>query len=101
MNRIEDSGIWALFEPGVGAGALYKYAIQHESGEIRVKADPFAFAAELRPSFATSQVVDAGDFIGPMTPGWRRSATIRFIRARSTFTRCIWAPGGGRRTARF
>ena len=61
MDRIADSGIWALFVPGVGAGALYKYAIQHESGEIRVKADPFAFAAELRPSTA-SRVVDAGDF---------------------------------------
>ena len=61
MDRIADSGIWALFVPGVGAGALYKYAIQHESGEIRVKADPFAFAAELRPSTA-SRVVDAGEF---------------------------------------
>ena len=61
MDRIADSGIWVLFVPGVGAGALYKYAIQHESGEIRVKADPFAFAAELRPSTA-SRVVDAGDF---------------------------------------
>ena len=61
MERIKDSGVWVLFAPGVGAGALYKYAIQHESGEIRVKADPFAFAAELRPSTA-SRVVDAGDF---------------------------------------
>ena len=61
MERIADSGVWELFVPGVGAGALYKYAIQHESGEIRVKADPFAFAAELRPSTA-SRVVDAGEF---------------------------------------
>jgi 1,4-alpha-glucan branching enzyme len=61
MERITDSGVWFLFVPGVGAGALYKYAIQHVSGEIRVKADPFAFAAELRPSTA-SRVVDAGDF---------------------------------------
>ena len=62
MERIGESGVWALFVPGVGAGALYKYAIQHESGEIRVKADPFAFAAELRPNTA-SRVVDAGDFV--------------------------------------
>lgn len=61
MERIAESGVWALFVPGVGAGALYKYAIQHESGEIRVKADPFAFAAELRPSTA-SKVVASGDF---------------------------------------
>ena len=61
MERIGESGVWALFVPGVGAGALYKYAIQHESGEIRVKADPFAFAAELRPSTA-SRVVASGDF---------------------------------------
>ena len=53
MERVGGSGVWALFAPGVTAGSLYKYAIQHPSGEIRVKADPFAFAAELRPNTAS------------------------------------------------
>jgi len=58
MERVGDSGVWSLFAPGVEPNSLYKYAIQHPSGEIRVKADPFAFAAELRPSTA-SRIVSA------------------------------------------
>ena len=61
MERVGDSGVWTLFAPGVAAGSLYKYAIQHPSGEIRVKADPFAFAAELRPNTA-SRIVDLEHF---------------------------------------
>ncbi len=50
------SGVWQGFVPNLGAGDLYKYAIlprnRHEWVE---KADPYAFAAELRP--ATASVV--------------------------------------------
>lgn len=68
MEREGDSGVWSLFAPGVEANSLYKYAIQHPSGEIRVKADPFAFAAELRPSTA-SRVV-AADHFAWTDDGW-------------------------------
>ncbi|MHC1761395.1 MAG: 1,4-alpha-glucan branching protein GlgB [Negativicutes bacterium] len=61
MERVGNSGVWSLFAPGVEVNSLYKYAIQHPSGEIRVKADPFAFAAELRPSTA-SRVVSTDHF---------------------------------------
>ena len=61
MEQLDDSGVWSLFVPDVGPGALYKYAIRHHNGEGRVKADPYAFAAELRPNTA-SQVVDLGNF---------------------------------------
>ena len=61
MEQLDDSGVWSLFAPDVGPGALYKFAIRHHSGEGRVKADPYAFAAELRPNTA-SQVVDLGNF---------------------------------------
>ena len=61
MERVGGSGVWTLFAPGVTAGSLYKYAIQHPSGEIRVKADPFAFAAEVRPNTA-SRIVDLERF---------------------------------------
>ena len=61
MERVGGSGVWTLFAPGVAAGSLYKYAIQHPSGEIRVKADPFAFAAEVRPNTA-SRIVDLERF---------------------------------------
>ena len=61
MERVENSGVWSLFVPGVGPGALYKFVIRHRSGELRAKADPFAFAAELRPRSA-SRVVAADHF---------------------------------------
>ena len=69
MERVGNSGVWTLFAPGVTAGSLYKYAIQHPSGEIRVKADPFAFAAELRPNTA-SRIVELGRFAWTDRP-WR------------------------------
>ncbi len=49
------SGVWELFIPGLRAGDLYKYEIRNRhSGEIRVKADPFGQAFELRPGTAAS-----------------------------------------------
>jgi len=62
MERVGASGIWSLFAAGVKAGSLYKYVIRNPSGEIRVKADPFAFSAELRPNTA-SRVVAADHFV--------------------------------------
>jgi 1,4-alpha-glucan branching enzyme len=48
------SGIWEGFLPGVGEGALYKYAIRSRFGEYQIdKADPFGFAAEIRPQTAS------------------------------------------------
>ena len=69
MERLPGSGVWSLFVPDVGAGALYKYAIRHSSGEMRIKADPFAFAAELRPQTA-SRVADLYRFCWTDDP-WR------------------------------
>ncbi len=52
------SGIWEIFMPGLGEGALYKYEIRtHFQGYVVAKADPYAFGAELRPLTA-SMVVD-------------------------------------------
>jgi 1,4-alpha-glucan branching enzyme len=48
------SGIWEGFLPGVGQGALYKYAIESRLNNYQVdKADPFGFAAEIRPQTAS------------------------------------------------
>jgi 1,4-alpha-glucan branching enzyme len=48
------SGIWEGFIPGIGVGALYKYAITSQYNDYRVtKADPYAFAAEIRPRTAS------------------------------------------------
>lgn len=44
-----ESKVWAGFIPNLGAGTLYKYLLITPSGEQIFKADPLAFAAELRP----------------------------------------------------
>ncbi len=54
MTRIGSSGIWALFIPGLKEGEVYKYAIRSwVDNEVRIKADPYAFRAELRPRSAS------------------------------------------------
>ena len=53
LERINSSGIWSLFVPELGAGAVYKYEITTVSGTVLLKADPYAFAAELRPNTAS------------------------------------------------
>ncbi|MCZ4501101.1 MAG: 1,4-alpha-glucan branching protein GlgB, partial [Marmoricola sp.] len=47
------SGIWELFLPAVGSGATYKYEILAPENEIRLKADPLAFATEVPPKTAS------------------------------------------------
>jgi len=44
------SGIWELFIPELGEGTIYKFEIAGPHGTILpLKADPYAFASELRP----------------------------------------------------
>ncbi|HMC13452.1 MAG TPA: 1,4-alpha-glucan branching protein GlgB, partial [Gallionellaceae bacterium] len=48
------SGVWELFIPDVGAGALYKFEIRNRhSGAILLKTDPYGFSFELRPGTAS------------------------------------------------
>jgi 1,4-alpha-glucan branching enzyme len=49
MRSLGASGIWELFVPGVEPGARYKYEIRTQDGELRMKADPYAFRAEHPP----------------------------------------------------
>ena len=47
------SGIWHAVVPGAGEGAKYKFEIVGRDGQLRLKADPFAFAAEVPPKTAS------------------------------------------------
>jgi 1,4-alpha-glucan branching enzyme len=58
MRSLGSSGVWELFVPGVGAGALYKLLILGADGVWHEKADPMAFAAQVPPETA-SVVVDS------------------------------------------
>jgi 1,4-alpha-glucan branching enzyme len=54
MRKRVDSGLWELFAPGVSEGTVYKYEIVGPGGNvIPLKADPFGFAGEMRPSTAS------------------------------------------------
>lgn len=46
-------GVWDIFLPGLTAGDLYKFEIRTQTGEILLKADPYAFRAQLRPETAS------------------------------------------------
>ena len=53
------SGVWELFLPGIGAGALYKFEIRNvNTGGVFVKTDPYARFHELRPGTAARVVTD-------------------------------------------
>ncbi|MEP6708261.1 MAG: 1,4-alpha-glucan branching protein GlgB, partial [Pyrinomonadaceae bacterium] len=55
MRRLGESGIWELFIPGLQSGELYKYEIKSPGRRSFMKADPYAFYAEVPPG--TSSIV--------------------------------------------
>ncbi|WP_323446928.1 1,4-alpha-glucan branching enzyme [Streptomyces yaizuensis] len=55
MRSLGASGVWELFVPGVGAGALYKFLITGPDGATTLRADPMARGTETPP--ATASVV--------------------------------------------
>ncbi|MCG2583735.1 1,4-alpha-glucan branching protein GlgB [Massilia sp. TS11] len=53
MRLRRECGVWEMFVPQVQAGDLYKFEILAASGEVLLKADPFALRAQLRPDTAS------------------------------------------------
>ena len=53
MHRMPMSGIYELFIPGVGDGAVYKYEMKLKGGAIQLKSDPYAACTELPPASAS------------------------------------------------
>jgi len=54
MTSRGSTGLWELFIPDLGLWTLYKYEIRPRDREtILLKADPYAFASELRPKTAS------------------------------------------------
>jgi 1,4-alpha-glucan branching enzyme len=54
MRKRTDIGVWEIFIPDIGSGRAYKFCIAGADGTVRpLKADPFAFASELRPATAS------------------------------------------------
>ena len=61
MEMQKDSGIFALFIPGVQEGDIYKYEIRIKGGANVLKADPYGFSSQMRPDNA-SVVADLSGF---------------------------------------
>jgi 1,4-alpha-glucan branching enzyme len=54
MQHRGHSGLWEIFIPGLMPGDLYKFEIKsRHGGYLGQKADPYGFAAELRPKSAS------------------------------------------------
>lgn len=66
MRRV-GQGVWEIFLPGPGDGALYKYEILDQSGAVTQKADPVGFGSQHPPEKA-SIVRDIAGY------GWRDDA---------------------------
>jgi 1,4-alpha-glucan branching enzyme len=54
MRKRGDTGVWEIFIPDIGEGRSYKFEIVGFGGrKLPLKADPFAFFAEVRPATAS------------------------------------------------
>ncbi|WP_153502878.1 1,4-alpha-glucan branching protein GlgB [Cumulibacter manganitolerans] len=53
LRSIGSTGVWELFIPGVAPDAYYKLLVTGPDGTAREKADPFAFATDVPPSWAS------------------------------------------------
>ncbi|MBI4179993.1 1,4-alpha-glucan branching protein GlgB [bacterium] len=63
MAVLGDSGVWECFIPGIGPGETYKYLVASQCNDSRAeKADPYGFAAEVRPKSA-SRVWDLSKYV--------------------------------------
>ncbi|MGW1077097.1 1,4-alpha-glucan branching enzyme [Streptomyces sp. NPDC002537] len=53
MRSLGAAGVWELFLPGIGEGALYKFEITRPDGSHTMRADPMARRAEVPPANAS------------------------------------------------
>ena len=53
LELLGSSGIWAGIVPEASEGDGYKYEVHGADGQLRLKADPFAFYAEVPPKTAS------------------------------------------------
>ncbi|MBA2460176.1 MAG: 1,4-alpha-glucan branching protein GlgB [Actinobacteria bacterium] len=73
------SGIWRTLVGEAGEGAKYKFEVVGADGKLRLKADPFAFAAEVPPK--TASVVYRSSY------EWQDDAWLTERRARDPLAR--------------
>ena len=62
MTKVDDSGAWEIFIPGLVNYQSYKFHFKNAQGNYVDKADPFAFYSEYRPA-TCSRLFDYTGFI--------------------------------------
>ena len=98
MRALGASGVWELFVPGVGAGALYKFEIRNRAtGALLLKADPYARTHELRPGTA-SRIAAPGRHAWRDAQWLERRAARDWLHAPMSIYEVHAAPGGATRT---
>ncbi|MFF7638105.1 1,4-alpha-glucan branching protein GlgB [Kitasatospora sp. NPDC008050] len=98
MRSLGASGVWELFVPGLGEGALYKYEIRTRDGRLLQKADPLARAAQCPPG--TASVVHHSDYTWNDADWLARRARAHHHRAPMSVYElhpASWRPGLGYR----
>ena len=98
MRSLGSSGIWELFVPDVAEGSRYKYEIRAQDGSLLLRADPYAFAAEVPPQTASVVHRSRHEWQRPGVDGARSASTARRCASRSRSTRSTSAPGGATRS---
>ena len=53
MRLRRECGVWEIFIPGLAQGDIYKFEILGATGQIALKADPYAFQSQMRPDTAS------------------------------------------------
>ncbi len=53
MHKHTQTGIWEVFLEDVAEGENYKFSIETYTGDLLMKADPYAFYSEVRPANAS------------------------------------------------
>ncbi len=76
MRKHPGGGVWEIFVPGIGEGAVYKYELKGPSGELLpLKADPFGFRSETLPG--TASVVHDPDRYNWGDTAWMEDQTVK------------------------
>ena len=83
MNKIDDSGVWEVFIPGLKNYQSYKYHFKNAKGNYVDKADPYAFFSDYRPG-TCSKLFDNRNFSWHDDP-WLKKRTRNFDKPMSIY----------------
>ncbi|MTH77972.1 1,4-alpha-glucan branching protein GlgB [Paracoccus aestuariivivens] len=100
MRRLDGSGVWEIFMPGLGEGTCYKYEILDSKGDVTLRADPLGFGSQHPPEKASIVRDIAGygwhdqDWMSKRQKAQGRAAPISIYEVHLGSWRRKWDEGG-------